>query len=133
MGIPENFACLLITIWRFTYRYSCLIGLFFKEFLPFCMYNSSLKSTCNSSYILNGNDSNFACLLIAVSGFAYLYGNVDLTIFEGVLPWIFHQKELGGGIYKMIYCNRFWHDENSIIIHLSLAVSLLLVFSHLHK
>jgi hypothetical protein len=38
--IPRHFACLVITIWRLTYRYSNLIESFLKELLPLSLHKS---------------------------------------------------------------------------------------------
>ena len=51
--ILHNIVCLFITIWRFTYPYSILIKLFFKELLPLRIFQQKVCMD-NSSYILNG-------------------------------------------------------------------------------
>lgn len=53
MGIPQNIACLFITIWRFTYHNRSLFAHLLKELLPFITLYFILKTW--NFYILHDN------------------------------------------------------------------------------
>ena len=119
MGILQNCACLLITMWIFAYPNSKLIVPFFlKGYCPFSLWIFYQKNcTWNFSYILIGNSSK-----LTICRFTYQYGSLigpflkELLSFLKILlhfKWIYKciqtlaqkRKNMGGAFVSKITFN----------------------------